>query len=87
MNALLDEASTKTYINADVAAELGLQGQPQKVTVNVLNGQTETFETTPVEVELELLRWKREDEAKCVYCRKSHRRHGSDQLEETWSKV
>ena len=55
VNALLDEASTKTYINADVAAELGLQGQPQKVTVNVLNGQTETFETTPVEVELESL--------------------------------
>ena len=26
VNALLDDASTKTYINADVAAELGLQG-------------------------------------------------------------
>ena len=47
VNALLDEASTKTYFlkNADVAAELGLQGHPQSVTVNVLNGQTETFET------------------------------------------
>ena len=55
VNALLDEASTKTYLNADVAAELGLQGHPQSVTVNVLNGQTETFETTPVEVELESL--------------------------------
>ena len=44
VNALLDEASTKTYLNADVAAELGLQGDPQSVTVNVLNGQTETFE-------------------------------------------
>ena len=33
--------------------ELELQGEPQKVTVNVLNGQTETFETTPVEFELE----------------------------------
>ena len=30
VNALLDDASTKTYINADVAAELGLQGHPQK---------------------------------------------------------
>ena len=26
VNALLDDASTKTYINSDVAAELGLQG-------------------------------------------------------------
>ena len=55
VNGLLDEASTKTYLNADVAAELGLQGHPQSVTVNVLNGQTETFETTPVKVELESL--------------------------------
>ena len=55
VNALLDKASMKTYLNADVAAELGLQGHPQSVTVNVLNGQTETFETTPVEVELESL--------------------------------
>ena len=52
-NALLDEASTKTYINADAAAELGLQGRSQKVTVNVLNGQNETFDTMPVKVELE----------------------------------
>ena len=57
VNALLDEASTKTYLNADVAAELGLQVHPQSVTVNVLNGQTETFETTPVNVELESLDW------------------------------
>lgn len=55
VNALLDEASTKNYLNADVAAELGLQGHPQSVTVNDLNGQTETFETTPVVVELESL--------------------------------
>ena len=55
LNALLDEASTKTYINADVDAELGLQGRSQKVTVNVLNGQTETFEIMPVKVELESL--------------------------------
>ena len=55
VNALLDEASTRTYIDADVAAELGLQGRSQKVTVNVLNGQTKTFETMPVKVELESL--------------------------------
>ena len=43
VNALLDDASTKTYINADVATELGLQGHPQRVTVSVLNGKVETF--------------------------------------------
>ena len=55
INALLDDASTKTYVNADVAAELGLHGHPQRVNVNVLNGQIETFETTPVEFILESL--------------------------------
>ena len=53
VNALLDDASTKTYVNADVAAELGLQDKTEKVTVNVLNGQVETFETRPVDIELE----------------------------------
>lgn len=53
VNALLDDASTKTYINADVAAELELHGKTEKVTVNVLNGQVETFETKPVNVTLE----------------------------------
>ena len=52
VNALLDEASTKTYLNADVAAELALQNRIEQVTVNVLNGQIETFETKPVSFEL-----------------------------------
>ena len=55
VNALLDDFSTKTYLNADVAAELGLQGQTEKVTVNVLNDQVETFETKPVNFKLESL--------------------------------
>ena len=53
VKALLNEASTKTYINADVASEFGLEGMPRKITGNVLNCQTETFETMPVDVELE----------------------------------
>lgn len=53
VNALLDDASTKTYINTDVAAELDLKGKTEKVTVNVLNGQVETFETRPVNLELQ----------------------------------
>ena len=52
INALLDDASTKSYINADVAAELGLHGRTEKMTVNVLNGQVETFKTSPINVEL-----------------------------------
>ena len=55
VNALLDDASTKTYVNADVAAELGLQGHPQRVNVSVLNGQVETFETTPIDCFVESL--------------------------------
>ena len=55
VNALLDDASTKTYLNADVAAELGLVGETRKITVNVLNGQRDSFETMPVEFELESL--------------------------------
>ena len=53
VNALLDEASTKSYVNSDVAAELGLKGKTEKITVNVLNGQIETFETKPVRFELQ----------------------------------
>ena len=49
INALLDDVSTKSYINADVAAELGLQGRTEKMTVN---GQVETFETKPINIEL-----------------------------------
>jgi len=52
INALLDDGSTKTYLNADVAAELGITGENQHVTVCVLNGQNAGFDTTAVDVEL-----------------------------------
>ena len=39
--------------NADVAEQLGLQGTTERVTVNVLDGQVETLETRPIDVELE----------------------------------
>ena len=48
VNALLDDASTKTYINGDVAAELGLEGTAQQITVNVLNGGEDSFQTMSV---------------------------------------
>ena len=55
VNALLDDGITKTYINLDEAAELGLHGKTECVTVNVLNGQIKTFNTKPIEVLLESL--------------------------------
>ena len=55
VTALLDDASTKTYLNSDVAAEMGLQGEIRKVNVSVLNGQLKSFETTPVECVIESL--------------------------------
>ena len=55
VNAFLDDASTKTYINSDVVAELGLQGCLQQVNVNVLNGHVETFQTLLVECTIESL--------------------------------
>jgi len=53
VNALLDDGSTKTYINGDVAAQLGLEGSTQRITVNVLNGEEDSFETMPVEFDLQ----------------------------------
>ena len=53
VNALLDDASTKTYVTKDVAEKLCLHGKTDRVTVNVLNGQIETFDTKTVHFELE----------------------------------
>ena len=52
VNALLDDASTRTYVNSDVVAELGVQGISETISVSVLNGRTETFPTTTVELNL-----------------------------------
>lgn len=56
VNALLDDGSTKSYINGDVAAQIGApSGMLRKVQAKVLNGQIETFDTMPVDVTLESL--------------------------------
>ena len=55
VNALLDDASTKTYVNANVTKQLELQGTNERVTINVLNGQVKTLETRPIDAELESL--------------------------------
>lgn len=43
VNALLDDASTTTYINYDMAAELGLQGLLETVSISTMNGNTKTI--------------------------------------------
>ena len=55
VNVLLDDASTKTYINSDVAEQLKLKGIPKQVTVNVLNNQSKIFEMLHVEFNIEKL--------------------------------
>ena len=52
INALLDDGSTQTYLNADIAAKLGLHGEIWTSQVNVINGAVAIFETTPVELTL-----------------------------------
>ena len=53
VNALLDDGSIKTYVNSDIAAELNLKGTLERVNIGVLNGRSESLETTPVEFALE----------------------------------
>ena len=39
INTLLDDGSTKTYINSDVAHELGVHGKQKTIAVGVLGGR------------------------------------------------
>ena len=39
VNALLDDGSTKTYLNEDIAWELGVTGEKRLVEVNVITGK------------------------------------------------
>ena len=55
INALLDDGSTKTYINEDVVAALGLQGTANDITVSVLNGKSDTFRSMTVQFSLHSL--------------------------------
>ena len=48
VNALLDDASTQMYVNADVATELVLTGAFGTIKVNVLNRECKSFQTLPV---------------------------------------
>ena len=52
VSVLLDDGSTKSYINSDVAAELGLDGPVQTLTVSTMNGNVRMSQTTSVECEV-----------------------------------
>ena len=76
VNALLDDGSSKTYLNSDIAAELELEGSPHELTVNILNDNQEKFETTVVEFTISSLNGKVSTLAS-VYTAESHCQHGS----------
>ena len=57
-NAPLDDGSTKTYVNSDIAAELNLKGTLERVNIGVLNGRSELLEKMPVEIDLESINGK-----------------------------
>jgi hypothetical protein len=42
---LVDDSSTKMYINADVAIELGLAGEQENGSMHILNGRSDVFKT------------------------------------------
>ena len=53
MNALLDDASSVSYINEELAGALGLSATYKQFIVNVLNESVETFDSMPVSMTLE----------------------------------
>ena len=55
VNALLNDGSTNSYVNSDVAFLLDTQGTVQKIQVGVLSGKLETLDVIPVELMVESL--------------------------------
>ena len=49
VNALLDEGISRSHLNNDGAAELGLEARPHKLTVKVLNDNQEKLDSSVVE--------------------------------------
>ena len=55
VNALLNDGSTKSYVNSDVDFQLGTRSTVQKIQVGVLNVKLETLDVMPVELMMESL--------------------------------
>ncbi|KAK2558628.1 hypothetical protein P5673_018821 [Acropora cervicornis] len=53
INALLDDGSTRSYINEDVADRLGLEGEPVSLNVQLLNDTTAGLKSRSVQFDLE----------------------------------
>ena len=53
INAILDDAPNKTFLNEAVAGIMGLQEPFEKVQVYVLNDTVETFQSMPIKIEIE----------------------------------
>ena len=53
INALLDDSSSRSYVNASVVKELGLTGRPRKLQVGVLNGVIQNINSHSAELGLE----------------------------------
>ena len=53
VNALLDDGSTRTFLNSDVAAELGLYGERDSITVGTMGGSRKRLETEKVNFVIE----------------------------------
>ena len=55
VNCFLDEGSDTTYVNEDEVEELGLEGQKERVTINVANDQKVDLISATMEIGLESL--------------------------------
>ena len=67
INALLDDASNKTFLN-EVAGVLGLQEPFQKVQVHVLNDTVETFQSMLLNIGIESVDWQFSKEISVKTC-------------------
>ena len=52
VSALLDDGSSKSYMNANIAAKLGVQGHVETMNVGVINGGTQMIDSMSVDVKL-----------------------------------
>ena len=52
INVLLDDGSSQSYVNIDVANELGLNGPTEEVVVEIIHGKTTKFTTENVSFDL-----------------------------------
>ena len=54
VNLLLDDGSTKSCVNSDVAFQLQTHGSVQQIQVGILSGKIETLDVMPVELIVEI---------------------------------